>query len=215
MNAKIYSVANELQKMITELFIDALNVHLKLLDIRKLKPYAEEILHTLPEERRQKALNYRKEEDKMRSIGSSFLIMQTVSWQKVYYGKYGKPLAHGKNFNVSHSGNYVVLAESENPIGVDIEELRNDITSDLIDAVLTKREKSWSGNSFLRFYILWTRKESLLKCAGTGFGINPNRIDVLPKENPTESIQYMGNFYRFFSTVFDNNIISITVHGLE
>ena len=141
MNAKIYSVANELQKMITELFIDALNVHLKLLDIRKLKPYAEEILHTLPEERRQKALNYCKEEDKMRSIGSSFLIMQTVSWQKVYYGKYGKPLAHGKNFNVSHSGNYVVLAESKNSIGVDIEELRDDITSDLIDAGLTKREK--------------------------------------------------------------------------
>ena len=89
--------------------------------------------------------------------------MQTVSWQKVYYGKYGKPLAHGKNFNVSHSGNYVILAESENSIGVDIEELRDDITSDLIDAGLTKREKSWSGNSYILFYILWTRTAYLKK----------------------------------------------------
>ena len=55
---------------------------LKLLDIRKLKPLAEEIWYTLPEERRQKALRYRKEEDRMRSIGSAFLIMKTISWQK-------------------------------------------------------------------------------------------------------------------------------------
>lgn len=67
--------------MITDLFIDELNIRLKLLDIRKLKPLAEEILHTLPEERRQKALRYRKE-DRMRSIGSAFLIMKTISWQK-------------------------------------------------------------------------------------------------------------------------------------
>ena len=80
--------------------------------------------------------------------------MQTVSWQKVYYGKYGKPLAHGKNFNVSHSGNYVVLAESENAIGVDIEELKDDITLNLIYAGFTKREKSWIKNSPLHFIFL-------------------------------------------------------------
>ena len=67
--------------MITDLFIDELNIRLKLLDIRKLKPLAEEIWYTLPEERRQKALRYRKE-DRMRSIGSAFLIMKTISWQK-------------------------------------------------------------------------------------------------------------------------------------
>ena len=59
-----------------------LNVRLKLLDIRKLKPRAEENLHTLPEEQNQKALRYRKEEGLIRSIGSAFLIMQTVTWQK-------------------------------------------------------------------------------------------------------------------------------------
>ena len=198
--------------MITDLFIDELNVRLKLLDIRKLKPRAEEILNTLPEERRQKALCYRKEEDQIRSIGSTFLIMQTVSWQKVYFGKYGKPLAYGKNFNVSHSGNYVVLAESEKSIGVDIEELKDDITADLIEVGFTKREKGWIGNSHIRFYILWTRKESLLKCVGTGFGMNPNQIDALPGKH---LVQYMGNFYQLFSTVFDKHIISIALNSTK
>ena len=68
--------------MITSLSIEELNVRLKLLDIRKLKPLAEEIFHTLPDERRQKALRYRNEEYQMRSIGLAFLIMQTVSWMK-------------------------------------------------------------------------------------------------------------------------------------
>ena len=172
---KIIYTPHEQDLMMDDVSLDIIVleiVRLKLLDIRKLKPRAEEILHTLPEERNQKALLYRKEEDRMRSISSTFLIMQTVNWQKVYYGKYGKPLTQGKNFNVSHSENYVMLAESENAIGVDIEELRDDITSDLIEAGFTKREKSCIGNSPLRFYILWTRKENLLKCIGTCFGIN-------------------------------------------
>ena len=107
------------------------------------------------------------------------------------------------------------MAESEKSIGVDIEELKNDTTSDLIETGFTKREKSWSGNSPLHFYILWTPKESLLKCIGTDFEINPNQIDALPKKHLTESVQYMGNFYQLFSTVFDNHIIPIALNQFE
>lgn len=190
------------------LFISELKVRLTLLDIRKLKPFAEKILLKLPEERRQKAMHYRKEDDRLRSIGSSFLIMQTIGNQKLQYGEYGKPLVPGKNFNVSHSGNYVVMAESQNPVGVDIEEISDEYQSEIAEISLTQREKIWAGESSLRFFLLWTKKESLLKCAGTGFLMEPNQIDVL-----NDSVFFMEKFYKFFSLIFDNYVISISSYS--
>ena len=65
----------------------------------------------------------------------------------------------------------MVLAESKNSIGVDIEELKDDITLNLIYAGFTKREKSWIKNSPLHFIFLGLERKVLLKCIGTGFGI--------------------------------------------
>lgn len=185
-------------------FITELKVKLTFIDIDDLKPHAEKILQNLPEERRQKALRYLREEDRLRSIGSSFLIMRTVGNQKLQYGEYGKPFVPGKNFNVSHSGNYVVMAESQNPVGVDIEEIVGEYQSELAEICLTQREKIWVGKSLTRFFILWTRKESLLKCAGTGFFTEPNQIDVL-----TSPVLFMGKFYRFSDILFDNYVIAV------
>lgn len=187
-----------------------MNVQLTLLDINKIKPYAAEILENLPAERRQKILRYLKEEDRLRGTGSSLLIMLASNGQKIQYGKYGKPFAAGKNFNVSHSGNFVVLAESENSVGIDIEEVK-EIEPELIEASLTNQEKLWAGKSPLRFFILWTRKESLLKCIGTGFNVEPNQIDVLPKKDFMESVNYRGKFYFVRSLLFANYVISVAL----
>ena len=183
---------SNLEKIKKYLFISELKVKLTFLDIIDLKPHAEKILQNLPEERRQKAFRYRREEDRLRSIGSSFLIAQTIGNQKLQYGEYGKPFVPEKNFNVSHSGKYVVLAESQNPVGVDIEEIVGEYQSDVAEISLTRSEKIWVGKSLLRFFILWTRKESLLKCAGTGCFTEPNQIEVL-----TSPVFFMGKFYRF------------------
>lgn len=193
------------------LIIPELKVRLTFLDIRELKPQAEKILQILPEERRKKSMRYLKEEDKLRSIGASFLMMQAVGNKKLQYGEFGKPFALGKNFNVSHSGNYVVLAESKNPVGVDIEEISSEYPAEIADESLTKREKIWAEESPLKFFILWTRKESLVKCAGTGFFTEPKQIDVLPTNNPSENIFFMGKFYRLSSVLFDNHLVSVAV----
>ena len=190
--------------MIKHRFIPELNARLTLLDIRKLKPYAEEILLSLPEERRQKAMRYRKEDDRLRSIGSSLLIMQTIGNRKLQYGEYGKPFVLGKHFNVSHSGNYVVLAQAPNSVGVDIEEIVGENLSELAQVSLTRREQLWVEKSSLRFFLLWTRKESLLKCMGTGFFLEPNQVEVL-----TESVFFMGKSYRLFSLILGNHVASI------
>ena len=40
------------------------------------------------------------------------------------------------------------------------------INDGLKSIALTEREKLWVKDSLLRFYVVWTRKESLIKCEG-------------------------------------------------
>ena len=138
-------------------------VRLTLIDIRGLKPKAEDILRGLPEEFREKALRYRREDDQLRSIWSSFLLLKAAKGREVHHSPEGKPYTESENyFNISHSGDYVVLAEAELPVGVDIERVTDiGINDGLKNIALTEREKLWVKDSLLRFHVVWTRKESL------------------------------------------------------
>ena len=77
-----YPMASRINDDISFAVIESFNLYHPHEATYGINNLAEEILHTLPEERRQKALRYRKEECLIRSIGSAFLIMQTVTWQK-------------------------------------------------------------------------------------------------------------------------------------
>ena len=185
-----------------------IHVRLTLLDIRTFN--AEKILRGLPEDLRKKALRYRKEDDRLRSIGSSFLLLRAANGREIHYSTEGKPFVEGGNhFNISHSGDYVVLAEADSPVGVDVERVADiGIDDDLRNAALTEKEKSWVKDSLLRFYVVWTRKESLIKCEGRGFTSEPNEIDSLPEN---DFVLYEGKYYRVDSFMIDGHVISFAV----
>ena len=182
-----------------------IHVRLTLLDIRTFN--AEKILRGLPEDLRKKALRYRKEDDRLRSIGSSFLLLRAANGREIHYSTEGKPFVEGGNhFNISHSGDYVVLAEADSPVGVDVERVADiGIDDDLRNAALTEKEKSWVKDSLLRFYVVWTRKESLIKCEGRGFTSEPNEINSLPEN---DFVLYEGKYYRGDSFMIDGHVIS-------
>ena len=117
-------------------------------------------------------------------------------------GEKGKPyvLNIPAHFNVSHSGDYTVLAISDRPIGIDLEIIR-DFSAILAKKYFNEDELKYiSGNSSSRkkslmqkcFYEIWTAKEAYLKFTGKGIagGINslsfsfdgkklvPNRNDI-------------------------------------
>ncbi|MFM0322495.1 4'-phosphopantetheinyl transferase family protein [Caballeronia glebae] len=111
-------------------------------------------------------------------------------------GEQGRPfLAHpdAPDFNVSHSGDYGLIAVSrKRRVGVDIEEARADFHwRDLAPAVLAdtdRREIEAMPDEAARnraFFDCWTAKEAVLKAHGVGIGgtnLAMHRFSVLPRE---------------------------------
>jgi 4'-phosphopantetheinyl transferase len=84
------------------------------------------------------------------------------------------------HFNLSHSGDWVLLAIANSPVGVDTELMNPDFEyRDVMEGYFTPAEISFinKGTSVERFYLLWTRKEAQIK--GTGKGLDEN-IKLIP-----------------------------------
>lgn len=100
---------------------------------------------------------------------------------KIDSNKYGKPIIlepQGVHFNISHSGDWVVCAVDNKPVGIDIEYIKpTDLkiakrffTVDEYNDLINKDRE----NRIKYFYILWTLKESYIKAIGKGLLIPLN-----------------------------------------
>lgn len=76
------------------------------------------------------------------------------------------------HYNVSHSGNYILIALSNSELGVDVEQPDPDMNyEEIMHVSYSKPEANHvkaSADPLQVFYTLWTRKESLLKATGKG-----------------------------------------------
>lgn len=141
-------------------------------------------------------------DDRKRSVAGEMLARRAISeWCKILpeevvfeRGEFGKPFAKNLpvEFNVSHSGELVVCAVDDAPIGIDVERIR-DIDWRSAKFVCTEEELSYmcgknmeaedfkippTQEMLRRFFEIWTAKEAWVKCAGTGM-INPQSVSVL------------------------------------
>ncbi|WP_316749138.1 4'-phosphopantetheinyl transferase family protein [Pedobacter gandavensis] len=83
-----------------------------------------------------------------------------------------KPAIDDLSFNVSHSKDLITIAISENPIGVDIEYIDPYFQyKEVVDLCFSKEEQAMveaAALPILAFYLLWTRKEAIVKATGEG-----------------------------------------------
>ncbi|MBL9027776.1 MAG: 4'-phosphopantetheinyl transferase superfamily protein [Myxococcales bacterium] len=102
-------------------------------------------------------------------------------------GTHGKPFVEGAPvfFNLSHSGDWIVLALADAEVGVDVELAREDVdVLEIAKVVFTSRELEEldalepGGEQRRAFYRLWARKEAVLKAWGTGFSLDAKRVHV-------------------------------------
>jgi 4'-phosphopantetheinyl transferase len=109
----------------------------------------------------------------MRNILGRYL-NQPPSLIEFEYGFNKKPFITNKAgmyFNLSHSGDWALLAVSNSEIGVDTELINNNFEyKDIMDGYFNEAEINFinEGKSAERFFLLWTRKEAQIKATGKG-----------------------------------------------
>ncbi|WP_454801975.1 4'-phosphopantetheinyl transferase family protein [Mucilaginibacter phyllosphaerae] len=77
------------------------------------------------------------------------------------------------NYNLSHAGDWIVLAVATLPVGADVEYIDEAfLFLDILADNFSREEAAYINqqNSTERFFTLWTRKEAILKATGQGLG---------------------------------------------
>ena len=159
---------------------------------------SKERLYRLASPQRQmRADRYRKEEDRLRCLIADGLLRYAVGKCTVETGPQGKPYLPEHpdiHFNLSHSGNWVVLAVGDHEVGVDLERTDRNVDRTALAKRHFTPEELASGEDF---FAIWTAKESYLKYLGVGLTEDLRGFCVLPGKEP-EGV-------RFFSMMPDNS----------
>ena len=108
-----------------------------------------------------------------------------------------KPVIFGREFNISHSGQYAVIAISSKPVGIDIENISDSFQYEEVAARCFNGEELIclkDQNTTFDFFRLWTRKEAILKATGEGLGDNLHLLNCMPNR-----VFRNGQFYELTS----------------
>ena len=181
---------------------------------RNIDLYSIENLDIITDSRKKRVQDFKRIDDKLRCFVAGLMlnyVCNVTNDNQIFYNKNNKPYLKNSNiyFNISHSGDYVVLAIADKEIGIDIEEIAP-ISDSVAKKVFTKEENLWllKQNNLEAFYKLWTAKESIMKVTGEGFMLVPNTFSVLPIETGIHNI--LDNYYFLDWMVYGNYVICVS-----
>lgn len=180
------------------------------LNITPLARRYEDVLARLSPARREKALRLQSRDARLRSAGAGLLLERFLPGAEIRVSPRGKPyVPGGPEFSLSHSGELAALAVSDRPVGLDLERVVP--VSDAVKRrVLSQAELSWLESAGEEgFSFLWTRKEAVLKCLGTGVDRPLRMLSVLPGEDPAPEGVPLG----LYTTRYDNYMLSAASAG--
>jgi 4'-phosphopantetheinyl transferase len=155
-------------------------------------------LSILTKEMRSRNSRYVQWQDQLRDLLGKLLLvnafkkigLQQYGLHQIRYNEYGRPYmgnATDIDFNISHSGSFVLCAITRGlKVGVDIEEI---IPVNLCDFEDTMTCQQWaiieaSKEPLQCFYSFWTKKESVIKADSRGLSIPLQDIHI--KENTVQ-----------------------------
>ena len=143
----------------------------------------------LQEDERTRAFRYHHEKDRIRFqisrgalklILSKYLQILPASLQ-LFIGKNKKPFVHVPSglplqYNITHSEDCILVAISNAQVGIDVEKIDSQfVYSDILPSNFSREESKFvqeGANPRENFYLLWTRKESMVKASGKGMDEN-------------------------------------------
>ena len=157
------------------------------------------MLPQVSQQRREQALRFRHVFGRFCCLKSWLMLSAMhIGEMEFLYNEHGKPyIEGGPFFSISHCKEAIAVALDDQPIGIDIESIRN-VDQDLILRTMNEEEQKQihSNRDFTR---LWTQKEAILKMEGTGISsfeqlqglsISDYRIQTTEKEKYIYTIAY-------------------------
>lgn len=186
-------------------------------DINQIAPRAQYLISLLDEERQARVRAFGESHSALLTLAAGLLLYdifgertKTTHFER---GKRGKPhLPDNAPFNISHAGDFAVLALSQQPVGVDLERIRPLDWQRIALRFFHPQERAYLAQSSEPendFFRIWTLKESYLKAEGTGFSVSPASFAVLPVG--TQSARFFGETaFRFTQlTAFPGYCLSV------
>ena len=159
----------------------------------RLDQYTDEVyekhLSLLPTWRREKALQYKKLDDRKRCVLAFALLQRALREEyginevpEFVYNEFGKPSFSNLpiHFSLSHCKDAVACAVSDHNIGIDVETIVP-YNPDVARRVCTAAELEMleqSDNKDAEFIKLWTVKEAISKYEGMGLSLPFPEIEV-------------------------------------
>lgn len=166
--------------------------------VQNNEPFDEAVFQFLlkfsPPEKQQRILRQRIKQNAVNmAIGGA--LARYMLWKKfgitpdakIAYGEFGKPYLPDypeAHFNISHSGQFVVCAVCDSPVGVDVQEItpyRTDIATKVCSNTELAQIEA-TTNQAAGFTKIWTMKEATAKVKGLGFGNDLTFKDVSNSE---------------------------------
>lgn len=121
-------------------------------------------------------------------------INSRASLENLQYTPYKRPYINDTvDFNISHSGEYVVcVISTSNKVGVDIEKIIPiDVSEFSSQLTLSERNAiDVSPDPTAQFFQYWTKKEAILKANGKGLGLEMNQFDVTGETVALENVNW-------------------------
>ncbi len=152
----------------------------------------EELLTLIPEPARKKITAFYRMADVQRSLFGELLLRRVLCEKlkirnmdlRIDFEEKGKPFIQNYplHFNLSHSGVWVVVAFSGQPVGIDVEQIKKN-RLEVARRFFTEEEFQNLMNTpgperSAYFYTLWTLKESYLKAIGRGLTLSLNSFNI-------------------------------------
>jgi 4'-phosphopantetheinyl transferase len=165
-----------------------------LLELAFQKGGLDELLALLSGEERARCLRYRQQSDRIRFATTRVILRRMLAERlripldeiKLDIDLFGKPRLENRSalfFNLSHSGNFVLIALSvHKPVGVDIEAASTTLDFNSLHASLTPDERRYCDESAdeKAFFRVWSGKEAVLKAWGVGIAKHLPSVSVVP-----------------------------------
>ncbi len=189
---------NNIQQLVLPTTIpDGVEAWLLKLDLQL--PMSNSDFLLLSEVERVRAMSLQTHADQVRSVATRAALRRLIATKveasanelRFITNQYGKPYLQGNfslDFNVSHAGQYALIAISTTAqVGVDIENYGRQMdVSALAEYVFTHIERQSGSLSNGDFIKHWVAKESALKAVGRGISEHLQTISILPSSGNTD-----------------------------